>query len=462
MVCRPGTTARELAGLLTRERVGSVVVVGDDGTPVGIVTDRDLRQKIVADARDPATPASAIMSAPVRAIASTAFALDAMLEMTRRDIRHLAVTDGGRLTGIVSARDLLAETMAHPVLLARDIARAPALDALAAAAERVTALVPELVRAGARAYDLGQLVAELNDRLVARVLALAETALAATGAAAPLPYAWLLFGSEARREQTLRTDQDNGLVYADPPPDQAAAAGYFARFAEKAIEGLVAVGFPRCPGDVMASNPRWCQPLAEWSRYFRQCLDAPTPERVLGASIHFDVRPLTGAADLGASLGELLRREAPGHRLFLGLLARDVVERPVPLTLLGRVSVARRGAHAGTVDVKGGGTMQLVGAARVLALELGLEERNTLDRVRAAAARGVWTDGEARDIVQAGETVMRLRLTHQLEQLHRREPPDNRLVVARLPRADALLLRDALRIIAGVQQTVRGRYPEGL
>ena len=449
--------------MLTRERVGSVVVVDPDGALRGIATDRDLRQKIVAEARDPSTAVGHIMSAPVRTIGPAAFAFDAMVEMTRRDLRHLAVVDDGRLIGVVSARDLLAETTTHPVFLARDITQAPSLQALAALAGRVSALVRDLVAAGTRAYDLGQLVSELNDRLVIRVLGLAGASLEASGATAPLPFCWLSFGSEARREQTLRTDQDNGLVYADPPPDLAAtAADYFARFASTAIEGLVAVGFPRCPGDIMASNPRWCQPTAAWERYFRQCMDEPLPERLLGASIHFDVRPLAGATELGASLGALVRREAPAHRVFLALLAKDVVERPVPLTMLGRLAVARRGAHAGTVDVKGGGVMQLVGAARLLALELGLAEHNTFDRVRAAAARGVWTDGEAQDIVQAGETLIRLRLVHQLQQLARGETPDNRLVVARLPRADALLLRDALRVIAGVQQTVRGRYPAGL
>jgi CBS domain-containing protein len=212
----------------------------------------------------------------------------------------------------------------------------------------------------------------------------------------------------------------------------------------------------------MASNPKWCQPMAAWARYFRRCLDEPVPERVLGAAIHFDVRPLTGALELGGGLVELVRREAPTHRLFLALLARDVVERRLPLTLLGRLAVPRRGPDAGTVDVKAGGTMQLVGAGRVLALELGLAERNTLDRIRAAAARGIWPETHARELADAGQVLMRLRLVHQLAQLGRGQTPDNRIVPARLSRADALLFRDALRTIGSVQQTVRGRYPEGL
>lgn len=463
MICRASASAVEAARLLTREHVGSVVVVDDAGAPLGIVTDRDLREKVVAAARDPATPVAGIMSAPLVTTRPAAFAFEATLEMTRRDIRHLAVLDEGRLVGVVSSRDLLDAAATHPVLVGRDIARAVSLEALARLADRVTALARDLVEAGTSAYDLGQLVAELNDRLVVRVLGLTAAALQETGATPPVPFCWLTFGSEARREQTLRTDQDNGLVYADPPPDVApAAAGYFVRFAEATIRGLVAVGFPPCPGNIMASNPTWCQPMAAWERYFRRCLDEPVPERVLGAAIHFDVRPLTGALELGAGLVELVRREAPAHRLFLALLAHDVVARRLPLTLLGRLAVPRRGPDAGVVDVKAGGTMQLVGAGRVLALELGLAERNTLDRVRAASARGVWPETQARAIADAGQVLMRLRLVHQLDQLARGQTPDNRIVPARLSRADALLFRDALRVIGAVQQTVRGRYPEGL
>jgi CBS domain-containing protein len=460
----PGTaSAGEVARLLTRERVGSVVVVDAAGAPLGIVTDRDLRQKILGEARDPATPAAAIMSAPLVTTRPAAFTFDALLEMTRRNIRHLVVLDEGRLAGVLSARDLLDETATQPVLLSRDISRAVSLDVLAGLADRVTALVRRLVDEGGSAYDIGQLVAELNDRMVVRVLDLAAAALDEAGLRAPVPYCWLTFGSEARREQTLRTDQDNGLVYADPPADLAtAAAEYYARFATVTIDGLVAIGFPRCPGDVMASNPRWCQPMSAWTRYLLHCMDEPLPERVLGAAIHFDVRPLAGALELGTGLVDLVRGEAPAHRLFLALLARDVVDRRLPVTMLGHLAVTRRGSQAGTIDVKTGGTMQLVGAGRVLALELGLAERNTIERVRAASTRGVWREAEARDVEDACQLLMRVRLVHQLEQLAAGTMPDNRIAPARLTRADALLLRDALRTIAAVQRTVRGRYPEGI
>jgi CBS domain-containing protein len=228
------------------------------------------------------------------------------------------------------------------------------------------------------------------------------------------------------------------------------------------IDALVTIGFPRCPGDVMASNPAWCQPLSGWSRYFRHWMDEPNPAPVLAAQIHFDLRPIAGDVSLGAALRELIVREAPARRLFLGLLARDIVDRPVPLTVFGNVAVERRGAHRGTVDVKAGATIPLAGGARVTALELGLTETNTIDRIRVAGGRGVYTEAEARDLADAFQHVTRIRLVHQLDQLAHGKRPDNRVRVDRLSRADALLFRDALRTVQHLQAILRDRFKTDL
>jgi CBS domain-containing protein len=464
VTCQATLPALEVARRFSREAVGSIVVVDAAGAPVGIVTDQDLRARVVAEGRDAgATPAAAIMSAPLVTLGPAAFAFEAALEMTRHRIRHVVVVEDGRLRGVVSSRDLLGLQAAHPVMLARDIDRAGSVAALAALGSRVTGLVQALVEEGASAYDVGQLVAELNDRVVARVLALTSAALAAEGHGPPAPeYCWLAFGSEARREQTLRTDQDNGLVYADPePPAAAATAAYYARFAKAAIEGLVAAGFPPCPGNVMASNPTWCQPASVWAGYFRRWLDHPSPEEVLAACIHFDLRPLAGAAGLAAPLARIIRTEAPASRAFLRLLAHDVASRRLPRTLLGNVAVEHRGPGRGSVDIKSAGILHLTGAARVDALALGLPQTNTVDRFRAAAARGVYTTAEAREITDAFQHLARLRLVHQLERLAAGAPPDNRVSPRRLSRADALLFRDALATVERVQAGLRDRFATG-
>jgi CBS domain-containing protein len=431
-----------------------------DGRPDGIVTDRDLRRKVVAEARDPeTTSAREIMSAPLVTVAPDAFAFEALLEMTRRDIHHLPVVESGRLVGVVASDDLLFAQAGHPVTLARAIGRAESVVQLRDLARRVTRLVRRLVDDGGTAYEIALLVTELIDRLVARTLALVLDALETDqGARPPGAFCWLAFGSEGRREQTLRTDQDNGLVYADPAGEPEAAGAFYREFAGRMTSALVEVGFPPCPGNVMGSNPRWCQPFSVWARYFEEWMAETTPEHVLAASIFFDLRPLEGAPELGRRLVDLLRREAPKETLFLRRLAENVVNDPLPIGLFGRLLVERQDPGGRTVDLKMGGTRQLVGAARVYALALGIGETNTVDRLRAAAGAGFHAEAEVRDIVGAYQHLLRLRLVHQLDQLDRGEPPDNRVRVDELSRADGLLLRDALRVVADVKRSLKDRY----
>jgi len=465
----PVTCASELAALavarqLSRDGVGSVVVCDAQGAPVGIVTDRDLRRKVVAEGLDPSQiSAHTIMSAPLVTVAPDAFAFEAVLEMTRREIHHLVVVDGGRLVGVISTYDLLRLQAAHPVTLAREIGRAPSLDALAEQAMRVIPLIRQLFEAGGRAYDIGQIVAELNDRLVARVLGLTAEAFTAQGDALPsAPYCWLVFGSEARREQTLRTDQDNGLVYADPPADEAAkVAAHYARFAAAAIRGLVAVGFPVCSANLMASNPEWCQPLSVWSGYFRRWLTEAWPAQVAAALTLFDLRPVGGASALAEALLSIVRTEAPAQNSFLRVLAREAISGESSLTLWGRVAVERRGPRRGAIDLKHRGTQQFVGAGRAHALEFGLAEMNTLDRMRAASRLGVYTERELREIEDAYEFLAHLRIARQLALMAEASPPDNWIDPRQLSRTEATLLREALRVVEHVKARVNKRYGVG-
>jgi CBS domain-containing protein len=380
--------------------------------------------------------------------------------MTRRAIHHLVMVEEGRPVGVVSSHDFLLLQATHPVLLPRDITPAVSMEALITHARQVTGLVRRLVGEGASAHDVGQIVAELNDRIVVRVLALAAGALEEAGEDAPPgAYCWLAFGSEARREQTLRTDQDNGLVYTDPPPHLATRAGeYYARLADAVIDGLVSVGFPRCDGNFMASNPRWCQPLSEWSTRLEHWIAHPTPEQILPASLVFDLRPVAGTLELAGTLQGLIVSLAPKQRAFQALMASDVVSRRVPLTMFGNVGVARRGPHRGRVDVKGAGGMQLAGAGRLHALELGLAETNTIERFRAAGQRSLYREDEVREITDAYQHLMRLRLVHQLDQSARDGLPDNYIDPYRLSHADHLLLRDALKTVRRVQAGLRDRF----
>lgn len=459
LTCAPDASAADVARRMTSGNADAIAVVGGDGRPIGIVTDRDLRAKVLAGGLPSTTPAADIMSAPLASIDGRRPPFDALLEMTRRRIHHLGVVAEGRLTGLLSSRDLLRLQEAHPVRLMREIDAQDTLEGLRAAAPRVVAVARRLLDGGASAHDVGRIVAELNDRLVQRALAAALAALAAEGREPPVRYTWIAAGSEGRREQTLKTDQDNGLVYEDPPPALAApAAAFFERLASDMGRALASLGFPPCEGGFMASNPHWCQPESVWRGYFASWLETPLPAQLLRACIFFDLRPVAGDERLAGDLWRWVAGRAPSHTLFLRHMARVAIERPVALGLFGGFALERSGPHRDHVDLKARGMFPMTQALRVCALSLGLLETNTVDRLAAAGARGLFAPEEVEDLLDAYEAISRIRLEHQLACVDAGRPPDNFVAPDALRRSDRILLKQAFKTLAWLQRFVEDRF----
>jgi CBS domain-containing protein len=460
VTCRADGTVGEAARLMSTRGVGSVIVAGDDGTPLGIVTDRDLRGKVLAQGLPPSTPVSAVMSSPVVAIEPDRFAFDALLEMTRRNLHHLGVMEEGRLLGVVSSHDFLLLQGAHPVALVRQIEAQGSVEGLAAVAGQIPTIVRRVAREGVGALELARLVAEFNDRLVRRAVELGEGTLAAAGGGGPpVAYSWLALGSEGRREQTFKTDQDNGLVYEDPPEDVATeTAAYFARLGQSVGASLVQLGFPPCEGGYMASNPRWCQPASVWRQYFDSWMSTPHPERLLDAAILFDLRPVAGQGAPGEALWSWVCEQAPTRTLFLRHMAWDAVQRTPPLGLFGRFVVERSGPHQGTLDLKARGVFPVTQAMRVYALSLGLRETNTVDRLHAIGREGVLSASQVSELRDAYEVLLRLRLAHQIARVEAGLPPDNLVDPRTFSKVDRLLLREAFRTLGWLQSMLADRF----
>jgi CBS domain-containing protein len=460
VTCPTGVSAAEAAAVMNRGGAGSVVVIGGDGMPLGIVTDRDLRTRVLAAGRSPNVLVTSIMSAPLVSVAAQATTFDGLLEMTRRNFHHLGVEDEGRLIGVVSSDDLMWLQGRHPVALGREIDGAVSLADLTPLTARIQSLVGWLHRGGAGVFDIGRVAAELNDRLVRRVVHLVEADLAGEDRGRPpVSYSWLAAGSEGRREQTLKTDQDNGLAYEDPPADLIErAAEYFPVLGERVGAALVGLGFPRCEGGFMASNPEWCQSASAWRTDFGGWMASPKPERVLAACIYFDLRPVAGSPEPGETLWQWVCASAPGQTLFLRYLARAAVERHPPLGLFGRFVVERSGAHKDALDLKARGVFPMTQAMRVLALSLGLRETNTVDRLVAVTQRGIFRSAECRELRDAYEVVSRIRLAHQLDCIAEHRDPDNHVDPQRLSKSDRLLLKEAFRTLGWLQRVLEDRF----
>jgi CBS domain-containing protein len=441
VTCEPDETVRAVAGRMRAEQVSSVVVTGE---PLGFLTDRDLRDRVVAPGIDLDTRVGAVMSTPLITAQADSTVAELLLMMVDRGIHHLPVTEAGRLVGIVTDTDLLRHESSHPLFLRRRLQRAGGHEDLAAYAAEVRASLGRLVDAETPVDDIGRLVGSAHDALVARILRDAESRLGPP----PAPYAFLVLGSHARLEATLHTDQDHALALADDAgPDTEAWA---AALADEVVAALERCGFPRCPGGIMASNPRWRVPVATWTGYFRGWMDDPDEEGLADTTIFYDFRQLGGSLDAEAALRPVVR-DAAGHPAFLARLAFMALRRESPLDMFGHLRGLRQDRRR-VLDLKLRGIAGIVDMARVFALEQGDPETNTLVRLRLAADRGVPV---AHDLIEAFEYLQQVRLRHQVRQFRAGDEPDNLVPLSDLTQLERRWLRDLFRLLDIAGQSVR-------
>ncbi|WP_040161081.1 DUF294 nucleotidyltransferase-like domain-containing protein [Nigerium massiliense] len=440
----PGASIREVAGIMSDARVSAILVMDDDRL-LGIVTDRDLRSKVLAADRDPAGPITDIMTPHPHTVEADALAMEVLMEIIAHGFHHMPVVDGERVVGMVSAGDLMRLEQTNPVYLVGDIANQTTLDGLKRTAARLPAVVTSLVDQDATAEDIGRVVSAVGDALTRRLLNFAE----AEFGAPPVRYCWVALGSQGRLEQGLGSDQDSALILADDYDE--AHADYFARLTEQVVAGLEACGYPRCPGDMMASNPRWRVPITQWSRYFAGWINEPDPDALLHAQTFFDMRPLYGDNALFSRLHSAVVSRTAGATRFLGHLAKQANDWKPPIGFFRDFVLSDHGEHRNTLDVKAGGVVAVVQIARLLSLSRGLAQINTVARLRAAASAGALSSENAENLVDAFEFINHVRIRHQADQLRRGEAPDNHILPLELTAFDRRSLRDAFQIIRRMQ-----------
>jgi CBS domain-containing protein len=296
----------------------------------------------------------------------------------------------------------------------------------------------------------------LNDYILGRLLGLLEEKLGPP----PAPYCWLLMGSEGRRDQTFRTDQDNGLMYRDPDSEAEAreAEEYFQVFADEAVKALVACGFPRCKGDVMASNPTWRRPYSAWQGYFDQWIRAAQPMDVLHATIFFDFRSGHGDESLGDRLRTHLLKTVAGQDVFFRLLAKDTLTSPPPLTFFRGFALEKNGPSKNRLDIKTKGLTPLVDFARLLSLRHGVKATNTLERLQLLGESGAVSREMQVQASQAYEFQMQIRLIHQQALYDDAQEPDNFIDPAALSDLDRSTLKEAFGVIQEIKSYLKEAF----
>lgn len=454
-------TIKEAAGIMSEKRISSLVLVDPEGVPVGIVTDRDLRDKVVSKGRSVDDKISSIMSVSLIKSDARDYCFDALLKMIRYNIHHLLVVDEGRLKGIITNHDFMMLQGASPLSIAKEIESQYSVDRLIPASKKINETVNLLLKEGAKASNITRIITEINDRLVKKILEIAERKFGP----APLNFCWIVYGSEGRKEQTFKTDQDNAIIYEDPASEieEEKAKKYFSEFTVFVRDSLVKCGFPLCPADYMASNPEWRQPLSVWKKYFSKWISSPTPDSILKSLIFFDFRHLFGDSGLANELKTHLSLATKEQKEFFSEMADAITKNRPPLGIFKKIIVEKNGEHRNELNLKIRGIAPLVDIVRLFAIDAGIAETSTLERIRLMKDGHPILKKYADDIEQAFEFMALLRIHNQIEQAGKGELPDNYINPGKLSNLEKKILKESFNIISRVQDAVIDHYvPEGM
>ena len=455
VMVKPAASIREAAALMREQRVSSVLIVEQEQL-VGIVTDRDLRNRAIAAGVSTDRPIAEIATAAPHTIDLNATAFDALLLMTRQNVHHVPVMNGTRVAGMVTASDLTEQHTTSAVFLAGEIYKQGNIEGLQRASARIRELQRGLAAADATAHATGQVITAITDALTIRLIQLAMAQLGP----APIDFAWVAAGSQARSEQTAKSDQDNCLIL-DDAYDEAQHGEYFKELSRFVCSGLDACGYVFCPGEMMAMTDTWRQPRRRWRQYFRGWVNEPEPKALMLTCVFFDLRLVYGRAALLDDVRSDVLQRTQGNGIFLAYMVSNALGHQPPLGLFGNITTARSGEHRGTIDLKHSGIVPVVDLARVYALAGGHPAVNTHDRLAVAAQSKEVSEQSARDLSDALEFLAVTRIRHQARQIEANQPTDNFLVLEELSNFERTQLKDAFAVVQTLQSVLAQRYQSG-
>ncbi|QSL94195.1 CBS domain-containing protein [Pseudomonas sp. NFACC19-2] len=452
--CAPQTPLRDAVRMMHEQHVGSIVVLDPADKPLGIFTLRDLR-RVVADGVDLAQPIDNLMTPNPFHLAPDASAFDAAIAMTERHIAHVCLVEHEKLCGVISERDLFSLQRVDLVHLARTIRHAGKVETLAGLRSDIRLLVDRMLAHGASSTQITHIVTLLNDHTVCRVIELTLEDMGDPG----IPFTWLCFGSEGRREQTLHTDQDNGILFeAESASEATAIRERLLPIAREINQRLAQCGFTLCKGNIMAGNPELCLSREEWSRRFAGFVLEATPENLLGSTIYFDLRAIWGPDEGCEQLREELLGRIANNSLFQRMMAENALRHRPPVGRFRDFVVARSGADKDTLDLKVQGLTPFVDGARLLALANGISAVGTLERLRALVAKGVIEALDGAAYEEAYHFIQQTRMQQHQLQARDELPYSNRVDPDHLNHLDRRILRESFRQAQRLQSSLAMRY----
>jgi len=452
-------TVAEAAVTMTREGVSSLLIVqeGNNSQALeGILTDRDLRTRVISEGLPYDTAVADVMSHVLTTVDTGQFVFEAMLLMLRHNIHHLPVLDRGRPVGMIALSDIVQYESQNSLFVVGSIFRAQSLGELQQLPQDVRACFVRMVNEDANSHMIGSAMAVIGRSFKQRLLELAEENLGPP----PVPYCFLALGSMAREEQLIVTDQDNALILDDSFVPEL-HDDYFQRLAAFVSDGLASLGYTYCKGEVMATNKKWRQPRRVWAQYFNEWIDQPTAETLLNSSIFFDLDGVHGKTEWADQLKDMIARRASCSPRFLACLARNAMNRTPPLGFFKNFVVEQDGEQRAFINLKRRGTAPLADLIRVHGLAAGSVAQNSFNRLKDVIDAGVLAQNTGPEIRDALEFIAMVRVRNQAAQMEAGKEPDNNVRPEELTHFERRSLKDAFHVLSNAQNYLKFRYPPG-
>lgn len=452
LVCDMGMSIEQLARQMTGRKVTAALVSSGDATIIGIVTDHDLRERVLAEKSQLSAPIHSIMSAPLTKIPEHALIYEALLKMEEHGVRHLAVEDrNGRIVSVIDNKSLVQFQRYGPIVINREIARATSANEVARCTERTPALVKTFIESSTRPRHVTNLLASICDAVTIRLVELAVEEMGPP----PATFAFISMGSQGRQELTLTTDQDNGIIYQNPvDTDPKDVQAYFLQLGKKVSDGLNQAGYLYCRGGVMASNPRWCRSLEDWITGFQAWIHKSEPQEIIDFNIFFDLRTVYGDEELSRELKQVIFTAVAEDPAFLHHLAKNAVSFKPPIRLPGNIYLGGGSTeHAGEINLKDA-MAPLVGYARLYALRYQIQQTHTLERIEALSDRNLIPIASRDEMIAAYDFLMQLRLQTQLEAIQLGKSPHNNIHPGKIGYIQQESMKQAFAQISAVQKKI--------
>ncbi len=447
--CDQNMPIQAAAAVMSEHNTSSIFIREPRGEFVGVVTDNDLRKKVTATGYDILRPVSDIMTSPLCIISKQALIFEALMEMMKKNIKHLAVTENGdRVVGVITNRDLLKAQGQSPFFIIREIAQARFINQLVQIQKQVPRLLQTLINTGAKARNVTRFLTTVSDAILQKIIGFALDEFGPP----PVKFAFMILGSEGRMEQTLKTDQDNAIIFEDVPPGSLKkVTKYFLKFSDRVCNWLDEAGYAFCKGGVMAKNANWCQPLSNWKSYFQRWIHTAEPKALLQASIFFDFRAGYGDTALIDGLRQHLFKALVGWPGFFRHLAENALYFTPPIGFFRNFVVESKGEHRNAFDIKA--AMQpIVDYARIYALNNRLEQTNTLERLHQLLAIKKISWEEYNELDTAYSYLMQQRLVRQVKKaVEDKTEPDNYINPKKLSRIEQTTLKEIFKRIEKFQ-----------